>query len=60
MSPARAALASSGLADGVDRLRVTQQFLSFEEMSKLWSVLQARYRPSVTYEVSAVRMSLSE
>jgi hypothetical protein len=60
MSPARAALASSGIADGVDRLRVTQQFLSFEEMSKLWSVLQARYRPSVAYEVSAVRMRLAE
>jgi hypothetical protein len=32
--------------------------MSFEEMSKLWSVLQARYRPSVTYEVAAVPMPL--
>jgi hypothetical protein len=60
MSPARAALAAPGLAEGVDRLKVTQQFMSFEEMSKLWSMLQARYRPSVTYEVSAVRMMLGD
>jgi hypothetical protein len=58
MSPARAALAASDVVDAGDRIRITQQFLSFEEMSKLWSVLQARYRPSVTYEVSAVGVSL--
>jgi hypothetical protein len=60
MSQARAALASSNVLERSDRLRVTQQFMSFEEMSKLWSMLQARYRPSVTYEVSAVIMSSQE
>ena len=34
-----------------------QEFLAFEELSKLWSVMQARYRHSVTYRVSAVNMS---
>jgi hypothetical protein len=58
MSPARTALASADVIGLGDRIRMTQQFLTFEEMSKLWSVLQARYRPSVTYEVSAVGVSL--
>jgi len=54
MTPARAALSSSDLANQIEQIRITPQFLSFEEMSKLWSALQARYRPSVAYEVSAV------
>jgi uncharacterized protein DUF4255 len=58
MSPAREALSVATAHHAEARLRVSQEFLSFEEMSKLWSVLQARYRPSVTYEVSAVPMPL--
>jgi uncharacterized protein DUF4255 len=53
-SPVRMALATSGVTSLFDRLRVTQQFMSFDEMSKLWSTLQAPYRPSVIYEVAAV------
>jgi len=56
MSPAREAMAASGAVDFNAPLSVKQEFLSFEEISKLWSVLQARYRPSVTYEVSAVQI----
>jgi len=52
--PAQAALASSPLADQVERLTITPEFLSTEEISKLWSALQAKYRPSATYKVSAV------
>jgi hypothetical protein len=33
-------------------MRLCLQFLSLEEMSKLWSALQARYRPSLVYKVS--------
>jgi uncharacterized protein DUF4255 len=51
-----AALAESGLADQVEEIKIRPHFLNFEEMSKLWSMLQARYRPSLTYEVSAVTM----
>ena len=57
MSPARAALSASDLTSQFEQIKITPQFLSFEEMSKLWSALQARYRPSVTYEVSAVTIS---
>jgi hypothetical protein len=57
-SPVRAALSASALADQFEQIKVTPQFLSFEEMSKLWSMLQARYRPSVAYEVSVVTMTV--
>lgn len=52
--PVKAALSASELAEQVQQIKITPQFLSFEDMSKLWSALQARYRPSVCYQVSAV------
>ncbi len=52
--PALAALGGSDLADRVERLRIAPEFLSTDEMSKLWSSLQAKFRPSATYKVSAV------
>jgi Pvc16 N-terminal domain len=58
MSPVRAALAASVQHHGFNGASISQEFMSFEDMSKLWSVLQARYRPSVTYEVSAVTMAI--
>ena len=54
----RAGLAPAELAREAVDIRITPQFLSSEEMSKLWSSLQARYRPSLAYEVSPVTMSL--
>jgi len=55
--PPLAALAASDLADQVERLKIEPTFLSSEEMSKLWSALQAKYRPSATYKVSSVVMN---
>jgi hypothetical protein len=52
--PVQAALSASQLADQLQQIKITPQFLSFEDMSRLWSALQARYRPSVCYQVSAV------
>ncbi len=52
--PVKLALSASQLADQLQQIKITPQFLSFEDMSKLWSALQARYRPSVCYQVSAV------
>lgn len=52
--PALAALAASDVPDRVERLTIAPAFPPFDEMSKLWSVLQARYRPSAAYRVSAV------
>jgi hypothetical protein len=55
--PVKAALSTSQLADQLQQIKITPQFLTFEDMSKLWSALQARYRPSVCYQVSAVMIA---
>ena len=54
VQPALAALADSDLAESVEKITLTPQFLNAEETSKLWSALQARYRPSLTYKLSTV------
>lgn len=54
VSPPLAALATSGLAEQTQRITIVPEFLSSEEVSKLWSALQAKYRPSATYKVSAI------
>src|SRR5262245_57015895 len=52
--PARAALTASTLADQVEEVTITPEFISPDDSSKLWSTLQAHYRPSTAYRVSAV------
>jgi Pvc16 N-terminal domain len=54
MPPVRSALSACTIADQVQQIRITPQFLSFDELSKLWQALQSRYRPSLAYQVSAV------
>jgi hypothetical protein len=53
-SMARTALQASTLANLVDEIHIRPEFLSFEDLTKLWSALQAKYRPSATYEASFV------
>ena len=48
------ALGNAGLADQLDQLTITPEYISTEDMSKLWSALQSSYRPSVTYLITAV------
>jgi hypothetical protein len=52
--PALAALVQSDLAEQVEQIRILPEFLGTEDMAKLWSSLQAKFRPSLTYKVSAV------
>ncbi len=47
-----AALPTSDLDKQVERIRITLQPMSLEEISKLWSGLVTQYRLSVGYEVS--------
>jgi hypothetical protein len=56
-SPIRAALATYDRA-GLQQLTISPEFLSLEDMSRLWSSLQARYRPSMTYTVSSVAIEV--
>lgn len=48
------ALRSADLAEQVELLKVTPTTMNGEEMSRLWSALQARYRPTVAFQVSVV------
>lgn len=52
--PGLTALAASTLADQLEQITIRPEFLSLEDLSKLWSSLQTRSRLSMTYEVSVV------
>lgn len=54
LPPALRALAECGLADQVEQIKITPQFLNTEEMSKLWTATQSNYRPTAAYQVSVV------
>ncbi len=48
------AFSAESLADQVEWLKISPQFLSAEELSKLWTAAQARFRASMSYHVSVV------
>ena len=54
LPPALGALTASDLADQVELIKLTPESMSTEEISKLWTALQAKYRPSVVYHASVV------
>jgi hypothetical protein len=58
VAPGLAALASSDLAERVDSVRVSPQFLDPDGLSRLWSAVQAKYRPSAAYKVSVVSIGV--
>ncbi len=53
-SAALTALPASALNEQLEQVKISPEFLSMEEMSKLWSSLQTRARLSVTYQVSVI------
>lgn len=44
----------SGLQTQIERVRITPQSLSLEDMSKLWTTFQTQYRISAAYQVEVV------
>jgi hypothetical protein len=54
LPPALRALGESGLADQIEQIKVTPEYLSTEEMSRLWNAVQSHYRPTVAYVASVV------
>lgn len=54
LPPAYQAIAAANPGEAFEEVHISPEFLNAEETSKLWSALQARYRPSLTYKVSAV------
>jgi hypothetical protein len=50
----KSALVSNDLWEQVERVRITPQPLTVDEMSKLWTIFQTQYRISAAYEVAVV------
>jgi hypothetical protein len=48
------ALRAVDLAEQVEQIKITPTVMNTEEMSQLWSALQARYRPTAAYQASVV------
>jgi len=48
------AMSAADLADQVELIKITPVFLNTEDLSKLWTSMQARYRPSMAYMASVV------
>jgi Pvc16 N-terminal domain len=45
---------ASALADQIEVVKITPHTLSMDDMSKMWTALQASYRTTVAYDVSLV------
>jgi Pvc16 N-terminal domain len=54
LPPALRALADSGLADQVEQIKITPEYMSTEEVSKLWAAFQTNYRPTAAYLATVV------
>jgi hypothetical protein len=48
------ALVSNDLWRQIERVRITPQPLSVDDMSKLWTIFQTQYRISMAYEIAVV------
>lgn len=54
LPPAMEALFTSELAEQVEQIKIVPQSLSTEEISRMWSAFQAKYRPTAAYQASVV------
>lgn len=54
LPPVMEALFTSELAEQVEQIKICPQPFSAEEIFKLWSAFQAKYRPTAAYQVSVV------
>lgn len=60
LPPAFQALSAADLADQVEQIKITPVTMNSEEMSKLWSAMQAHYRPTAAYALSVVLIEAEE
>jgi hypothetical protein len=54
LPPAFQAASASDLANQLELIKITPDQLTTDDMSKIWTALQAHYRPTAAYEVSVV------
>jgi hypothetical protein len=60
LPPALRALADSRLEQQVEQIKITPEYLSTEEVSKLWTALQTHFRPTAAYMASVVLIEASQ
>src|SRR5262249_42990727 len=53
-------LSAEDLADQVEQIKITPVYLGTEDLSKMWTAMQARYRPTMAYLVSVVLIQSTE
>lgn len=54
------ALRASDLAEQYEQIKITPAPMNTEEMSKLWSAIQAHYRPTAAYQVTVVLIEATQ
>jgi hypothetical protein len=54
LPPTLQALAACGLAQQLEQIKITPEYLSTEEVSKLWTAVQSHYRPTAAYVATVV------
>jgi len=59
-TPLERALADSGLADQIELIKITPEYLDTEEMSKLWTATQSHLRPTAAYRATVVLIEAGE
>lgn len=50
----KSALSGNDLNEQIEHVRITQQPMSLDDMSKLWTTFQSKYRISIAYQVAVV------
>lgn len=54
LPPGLGLISTSDLAEQLELVKITPAYLGAEEMSRLWSAMQAKYRPTAVYTLSVV------
>jgi hypothetical protein len=53
-------LAAADLAEQIELIKITPQLMNTEEVWRLWSALQAHYRPTAAYRISVVLLEVGK
>lgn len=53
-------LSALDLADQIETIKISPVYLNTEELSKMWTAMQSRYRPTMAYTVSVVLIQANE
>jgi len=53
-------LSALDLADQVEFIKISPVYLSTEDLSKMWTAMQARYRPTMAYLISVVLIQATD